>query len=135
MESEVTKMTDDLFLFSGTLGRKKYGIYLIVFLVGYIILNFIITYLMNISSLNHKDIHAILLLAGRFTLFVLLNILVLIITFKRIKDINGLGIFSLVSIVPYIQVVALIALLLIKGRASENKVEELTFVNEMIKNN
>lgn len=135
MESEVIKMTDDLFLFSGTLGRKKYGIYLIVFLVGYIILNFIITYLMNISSLNHKDIHAIFLLAGRFTLFVLLNILVLIITFKRIKDINGLGIFSLVSIVPYIQVVAVIALLLIKGRANENKVEELTFVNEMIKNN
>lgn len=128
-------MTDDLFLFSGTLGRKKYGIYLIVFLVGYIILNFIITYLMNISSLNHKDIHAILLLAGRFTLFVLLNILVLIITFKRIKDINGLGILSLVSIVPYIQVVAVIVLLLIKGRTSENKVEELTFVNEMIKNN
>jgi len=135
MESEVIKLTDDLFLFSGALGRKKYGIYLIFFLLGYMLLNFIVTYLIDISSLNHKDSFGILLLAGKFTLFVLLNILVLIITFKRIKDINGLSIFSLLSIVPYIQVVAIIALLIIKGRVSEDKVEGSAFINEIIKNN
>ncbi|WP_017416273.1 DUF805 domain-containing protein [Clostridium tunisiense] len=114
-------MENSLFILEGRMSRKKYGTYIIALLVGFIIMNFFFDLIINLTATFNNDTLGILLFAGRFTLKVLLNILIILSSYKRVQDISISGILAVVCGIPYIQIPAILTLLLIKGTEGDNK--------------
>ncbi|GEM_PF-473351 len=114
-------MENSLFILEGRMSRKKYGTYIIALLVGFIIMNFFFDLIINLTATFNNDTLGILLFAGKFTLKVLLNILIILSSYKRVQDISISGILAVVCGIPYIQIPAILTLLLIKGTEGDNK--------------
>lgn len=114
-------MENSLFILEGRMSRKKYGTYIIALLVAFIIMNFFFDLIINLTATFNNDTLGILLFAGKFTLKVLLNILIILSSYKRVQDINISGILAVVCGIPYIQIPAILSLLLIKGTEGDNK--------------
>lgn len=114
-------MENSLFILEGRMSRKKYGTYIIALLVAFIIMNFFFDLIINLTATFNNDTLGILLFAGKFTLKVLLNILIILSSYKRVQDISISGISAVVCGIPYIQIPAILTLLLIKGTEGDNK--------------
>ncbi|WP_291571220.1 DUF805 domain-containing protein [Clostridium sp. UBA4548] len=114
-------MENSLFKLEGRMSRKKYGIYITALIMGFIIMNLLFDLIINLTSTFNNDTLGILLFAGKFTLKVLLSILIVLSSYKRVQDINISGILAVVCGIPYIQIPAILTLLLIKGTEGDNK--------------
>jgi len=112
---------DDLFLIEGRMGRKKYIIYVLGIYLAYFLMHCIFNLSINFVMESSNDNIGIILIAGRFTLFIFLNILMFILSFKRIQDINISGIIAIFCIIPYFQILAIIALMSLNGAKLGNK--------------
>lgn len=116
-------MEFSLFLLEGRVGRRKYGTMVLCFLGGFLLLNLVFNLGINVVSNTAYDSIGIFLLAGKFTLKILLSILLVLISYKRLQDINNKGFYSIVCAIPYIQIPAVLLLLFLKGTPEENKVD------------
>lgn len=114
-------MEFSLFLLGGRVGRRKYGTFILSFLGGFLLLNLIFNLGINVVSDTSYDSIGVFLLAGKFTLKILLNILLVLISYKRFLDINYNGLYSIICAIPYIQIPAILLLLFLKGSSEENK--------------
>lgn len=114
-------MEFSLFLLEGRIGRRKYGTFILCFLGGFLLLNLIFNLGINVASNINYDSIGVFLLAGKFTLKILLNILLVLISYKRFLDINYNGFYSIICAIPYIQIPAILLLLFSKGSSEENK--------------
>ena len=125
-------MFDDLFLIEGRMGRKKYIIYVLGIYLAYFLMHSIFNLSINYVIESSNDRIGIILIAGRFTLFIFLNILMFILSFKRMQDINISGIIAIFCIIPYFQILLIIALMCVNGSKWSNKYG--TIVNTQVNN-
>lgn len=114
-------MEFSLFLLEGRVGRRKYGTMVLGFLGGVLLFNLVFNLGINVVSNTDYDSIGIFLLAGKFTIKILLNILLVLISYKRFLDINYNGFYSIICAIPYIQIPAILLLLFLKGSPEENK--------------
>ncbi|MEG0773473.1 DUF805 domain-containing protein [Clostridium sp.] len=114
-------MTDDLFLLEGRINRKKYFLYNAIFLMTFFILNYSLNLIGGIVAEAGYELIGIIMISAKLTLQVVITLLVMIVTYKRLHDINFNGAFAILSALPYIQIGVVLILLTITGTVGTNK--------------
>lgn len=127
-------MSDDLFLLNKGIGRKKYSIYVLAFLIGFIILEIIGTF---ITFKLEKTDNGLLIAASmsfQITLIVFINIMLFILSYKRFKDINLSGVFGILAALIFVQIPVIIFLMFFRGKEKYGKQKEESMVNTLEEN-
>lgn len=117
-------MTDELFLLEGRMSKKKYLLYCEIFFGILIFINYFGRFIENFVAEAGYDFAAILLFSGGFSIKILIVLLIMVITVKRLHDINVNGVFTLLAAIPYIQIAVVFILCIIKGNEGANKYGE-----------
>lgn len=124
-------MSDDLFLLNKGIGRKKYTIYVLAFVISFIILEGIGAF---ITFKFEKTDYNLLIAASmsfQITLMVFINVVLFILSYKRFMDINLSGLFGILAALIFVQIPVVIFLMLAKRKEKgeksikESKIEKL----------
>jgi uncharacterized membrane protein YhaH (DUF805 family) len=124
-------MSDDLFLLNKGIGRKKYTIYVLAFVISFIILEGIGAFITFKFEKTGYDLLIAASMSFQITLMVFINVMLFILSYKRFMDINLSGLFGILAALIFVQVPVVIFLMVAKrnkkGEKSikESKIEKL----------
>ncbi|MEG0133054.1 MAG: DUF805 domain-containing protein [Clostridium sp.] len=118
-------MSDNLFLLNKKIGRKKYIIYVMTFIIGIILLRLLVSHLAVQAEKTGYELLIASLMSLQITLKVFLNIILVMLSYKRFEDINLSGFWGIFSGIKFIQIPIIIALMCITGKEIIEK-EKLT---------
>jgi len=124
-------MSDDLFLLNKGIGRKKYTIYVLAFVISFIILEGIGAFITFKFEKIGYDLLIAASMSFQITLMVFINVMLFILSYKRFMDINLSGLFGILAALIFVQVPVVIFLMVAKrnkkGEKSikESKIEKL----------
>ncbi len=117
-------MSDDLFLLNKNLGRKKYILYVLAFLLGFIILESIGIFLTSKFEKTHYDLLIAASMSFQITLMVFFNLMLFILSYKRFMDINLSGLFGILAAIIFIQIPVIIMLMFANKKTDKKLIKE-----------
>lgn len=127
-------MSDDLFLLNKGIGRKKYSIYILAFLIGFIILEIIGTFITFKLGKTDNGLLIAASMSFQITMIVFINIMLFILSYKRFKDINLSGLFGILAALIFVQIPVIIFLMFIRGKEKYENLKDESMVNTLEEN-
>ncbi len=127
-------MSDDLFLLNKGIGRKKYSIYILAFLIGFIILEIIGTFITFKLGKTDNGLLIAASMSFQITMIVFINIMLFILSYKRFKDINLSGLFGILAALIFVQIPVIIFLMFIRGKEKYENLKDKSMVNTLEEN-
>lgn len=127
-------MSDDLFLLNKGIGRKKYSIYILAFLIGFIILEIIGTFITFKLGKTDNGLLIAASMSFQITLIVFINIMLFILSYKRFKDINLSGLFGILAALIFVQIPVIIFLMFIRGKEKYENLKDESMVDTLEEN-
>ncbi|GAA0778564.1 DUF805 domain-containing protein [Clostridium subterminale] len=124
-------MSDDLFLLNKVIGRKKYSIYVLAFLIGFIILETIGTFITFTFEKTDYNLLIAASMSFQITLMVFINTMLFILSYKRFRDINLSGLFGIFAALIFVQIPVVIFLMFVKGKERDKKSIEESMVDTL----
>jgi uncharacterized membrane protein YhaH (DUF805 family) len=124
-------MSDDLFLLNKGIGRKKYTIYVLAFVISFIILEGIGAFITFKFEKTGYDLLIAASISFQITLMVFINVMLFILSYKRFMDINLSGLFGILAVLIFVQIPVVIFLMVAKRKKKgeksikESKIEKL----------
>ncbi len=123
-------MRDDLFLYNKPISRKMYIIYVSILIVGFTILELLGTFITVKYDKTNFYVLMACLLSFQVTLIVFLNIMLFILSCKRLRDIGTSWVLGILAAIVFVQIPTVIVLMSIKGNSSKGTKELI----EVVKN-
>lgn len=114
-------MSDDLFLLNKGIGRKKYTIYVLAFVISFIILESIGAFITFKFEKTGYDLMIAASMSFQITLMVFINVMLFILSYKRFMDINLSGLFGILAALIFIQIPVVIFLMVAKRKEKGEK--------------
>lgn len=127
-------MSDDLFLLNKGIGRKKYSIYILAFLIGFVILEIIGTFITFKLGKTDNGLLIAASMSFQITLIVFINIMLFILSYKRFKDINLSGLFGILAALIFVQIPVIIFLMFIRGKEKYENLKDESMVDTLEEN-
>ncbi len=125
-------MINDLFTLYQELEQRKYVKYTIIVFISYLSIYGIMTVILKSFNYSGYELMLSMIIGGQITLYVALDMILFVLSFKRLIEINLPPILAIFAMIKYIQIPTIIILMIVKSKKAKLGKKEIENINNFI---